>query len=539
MTSGLVVDLQVVWVVIDAKAPWDSCSEDRKGQQENKGRYDQGQHEYSRRQYQSVEHRGRQDRGYDSKRQDFRGQDQRFAGRNGNDRQGQGNYNQRQHRGQSTRDFNQGHASGSAGQRRLLGVFYFEGPTQHKVKDCPQGKQKQSMPTDFARLPPTTGWVYATTRDQAAKTSGTITGILYIDDRTVFVLFDTGATHSIISTTFAKKLNMTPTPLIERVIISTPMKNHMLIDHEYVNCPLRFDDRSERSVYRECLENGFIRPSVSPLGCIDLICLEVREEHALNGIIMDPSKMKLHQNGGRDLLWWTDCESFFWGLLAINRRYVEGDFGGIERRLVSDPILTLPSGLVVFQDIYSDASKKCLDVELCDDVLVAIGASVDDDGVVCFEDSYAFLMIRHFRETLNTRIHFHRIRRIQFSVQYSVFTQQIDTTYPPPLDTVYRSSGTETEIFCMTKSSTNELFTPYKEPEREFRSSRKHFKTLSLDELRSPDFNLLSDQEYSKEEKAEAMAKTMEQYMIKTRTDYGSGVARPKIDNKDQFELKG
>ncbi|GKC80334.1 hypothetical protein Tco_1131108, partial [Tanacetum coccineum] len=58
---------------------------------------------------------------------------------------------------------------------------------------------------------------------------------------------------------------------------------------------------------------------------------------------------------------------------------------------------------------------------------------------------------------------------------------------------------------CMTRSSTNELFTPYKEPGREFRSSRRHFKTLSLDELRSPDFSLLSDQEYSKEE-AEAMA---------------------------------
>ncbi|GKC67190.1 hypothetical protein Tco_1099788 [Tanacetum coccineum] len=35
------------------------------------------------------------------------------------------------------------------------------------------------------------------------------------------------------------------------------------------------------------------------------------------------------------------------------------------------------------------------------------------------------------------------------------------------------------------------------------------------------------------------MAETMEQYMSKTRTDYGSGVTRPKIDNKDQFELKG
>nr|GFA90298.1 zinc finger, CCHC-type, retrotransposon Gag domain protein [Tanacetum cinerariifolium] len=95
------------------------------------------------------------------------------------------------------------------------------GSTQHKVKDFPQGKQKQSMSTDLARLPPTTGRVYATTRGQASKTSGTITGILCIDDRTVFSLFDIGAMHSIISTTFAKKLNMTPTPLIERIIIST------------------------------------------------------------------------------------------------------------------------------------------------------------------------------------------------------------------------------------------------------------------------------------------------------------------------------
>ncbi|GJW57265.1 hypothetical protein Tco_0103996 [Tanacetum coccineum] len=90
----------------------------------------------------------------------------------------------------------------------------------------------------------------------------------------------------------------------------------------------------------------------------------------------------------------------------------------------------------------------------------------------------------------------------------------------------------------MARSSTNELFTPYKQPEQEFRSSRRHFKTLSLDELRSPDFNLLSDQEYS-EEVAETMAETMEQYMSKTRANYGSGVVRPKIKHKDNFELKG
>ncbi|GJY98371.1 hypothetical protein Tco_0515281 [Tanacetum coccineum] len=67
----------------------------------------------------------------------------------------------------------------------------------------------------------------------------------------------------------------------------------------------------------------------------------------------------------------------------------------------------------------------------------------------------------------------------------------------------------------------------------------RHFKTLSLDELRLPDFNLLSDQEYSEEEVAKTMAETMEQYMSKTRADYGSGVARPKIEDKDKFELKG
>ncbi|GJZ86747.1 hypothetical protein Tco_0658357 [Tanacetum coccineum] len=120
-----------------------------------------------------------------------------------------------------------------------------------------------------------------------------------------------------------------------------------------------------------------------------------------------------------------------------------------------------------------------------------------------------------------------------------------DTTYPTlcPIHRIHSTDkyGVFTSIgySCMTRSSTKKLFTLYKEPEREFQSSRRHFKSLSLDELRSPNFNLFSDQEYSKEEEAEAMAETMKQYMSKTRTDYGSGVARPKIDNKDQFELKG
>ncbi|GJY54304.1 hypothetical protein Tco_0445968 [Tanacetum coccineum] len=32
---------------------------------------------------------------------------------------------------------------------------------------------------------------------------------------------------------------------------------------------------------------------------------------------------------------------------------------------------------------------------------------------------------------------------------------------------------------------------------------------------------------------------TMEEYMTRTREGYGSGIARPKIEEKDHFELKG
>ncbi|GKA03815.1 hypothetical protein Tco_0676596 [Tanacetum coccineum] len=93
---------------------------------------------------------------------------------------------------------------------------------------------------------------------------------------------------------------------------------------------------------------------------------------------------------------------------------------------------------------------------------------------------------------------------------------------------------------CMTRSSTKEIFTPFKNSEREFRSSRKLFKTPGLDESSSPEIDLFSDlEENSEEEIAETMAETMKQYMSKTQADYGSAVTRPNFDDKDHFELKG
>nr|GEV76918.1 hypothetical protein [Tanacetum cinerariifolium] len=68
----------------------------------------------------------------------------------------------------------------------------------------------------------------------------------------------------------------------------------------------------------------------------------------------------------------------------------------------------------------------------------------------------------------------------------------------------------------------------------------KLFKSLSLDESRSHVFDLFSNlEENSDEEVAETMAETMDESMSKTRADYGSGITRPKINDKDHFKHKG
>ncbi|GKE50930.1 hypothetical protein Tco_1486086 [Tanacetum coccineum] len=108
--------------------------------------------------------------------------------------------------------------------------------------------------------------------------------------------------------------------------------------------------------------------------------------------------------------------------------------------------------------------------------------------------------------------------------------------YPLPLDTAYQSSDIKSEALIFVFDS---VYLGFLSTEPILLIVYPLFQSLSLDELRSPNFNLFSDQEYSEEEEAEAMAETMKQYMSKTRMDYGSGVARPKIEEKDSFELKG
>ncbi|GJW42542.1 putative reverse transcriptase domain-containing protein [Tanacetum coccineum] len=125
---------------------------------------------------------------------------------------------------------------------QAAGTCFKCGQAGHLQRDCKKNTGASSS-GHADKKPDASGRVFALTQDQAANTSGTITGALFIFGRAIFVLFDTGAIHSVIFTKFASCFTMTPVLLDHVLCISTPMKDSAHITHVYRDLPLQFDDK--------------------------------------------------------------------------------------------------------------------------------------------------------------------------------------------------------------------------------------------------------------------------------------------------------
>nr|GFC84948.1 hypothetical protein [Tanacetum cinerariifolium] len=126
--------------------------------------------------------------------------------------------------------------------RRAVGTCFKCGQAGHLQKDCKK-KTTASTSGQADKKPGASDRVFAITGGHAANTSGTIMGTLFIYGHAVFVLFDTGATHSVISSTFASRVTTTPTLLDHVLCISTPMQDSIRIAYVYRNLLLQFDDK--------------------------------------------------------------------------------------------------------------------------------------------------------------------------------------------------------------------------------------------------------------------------------------------------------
>ncbi|XP_076883092.1 uncharacterized protein LOC143531730 [Bidens hawaiensis] len=120
---------------------------------------------------------------------------------------------------------------------RAMGACFRCGQTRHVIKDCPKSDTKKIAGGKIA--PPNTGGrVFALSATDAANAQGTVSGTLQLSECSIYVLFDTGATHSIVSQSFTKYLPIRPTPLDPTLTISTPMENSIVITHVYKDCPI-------------------------------------------------------------------------------------------------------------------------------------------------------------------------------------------------------------------------------------------------------------------------------------------------------------
>ncbi|GJU86632.1 putative reverse transcriptase domain-containing protein [Tanacetum coccineum] len=148
------------------------------------------------------------------------------------------------------------------------------GAPGHFKRDCPKLKNKDGGNGNAQ------GWVYAVgNAKKRGNASGNpndnvVTGTFILNNHYAFILFDTGADRSFISTTFSSLINIAPTPLDDSYDVELADGKIVRIDiiiqvapvaqAPYRLAPSEMKELSEQ--LQELSDKGFIRPSSSPWG---------------------------------------------------------------------------------------------------------------------------------------------------------------------------------------------------------------------------------------------------------------------------------
>jgi hypothetical protein len=115
----------------------------------------------------------------------------------------------------------------------------------HFARDCP--KQKGGVaPLQIGnnRKPPTQARVYALTPSEAETENGVVTGTLTLFSGKAIILFDFGATHSFISTKYARRFHISLEPMEVGVVVSTPVGKSVICRRIVMGCPILIEGRT-------------------------------------------------------------------------------------------------------------------------------------------------------------------------------------------------------------------------------------------------------------------------------------------------------
>ncbi|CAN1148539.1 hypothetical protein LINPERHAP2_LOCUS16539 [Linum perenne] len=78
--------------------------------------------------------------------------------------------------------------------------------------------------------------LFAVQREEANAAPDVVTGMITIFGQPAFALMDSGSTHSFISSTFAHKLGIEPTPLGQNLGVRTPVGDTLIADSVFQSC---------------------------------------------------------------------------------------------------------------------------------------------------------------------------------------------------------------------------------------------------------------------------------------------------------------